>query len=53
MTLTAQSTQTQVNGHESAPKPWQSWGLTIRYLVVRLAQATPNAMLVWLAYVRH
>jgi len=42
----------QVNRHGSAPKPEQSWGSTVRYVIVRLAQAVPNAVLVWLAYVR-
>jgi len=51
--LSTESTDAQANGHGSAPKPWQSWGSTIRYLIVRMAQASPNAVLVWLAYARH
>jgi hypothetical protein len=32
-------------------EPWRSWPSTVRYMVVKLAQAAPNGVLVWLAYV--
>jgi hypothetical protein len=37
----------------SIQQPWQSWGSTARYLIVRLAQAVPTGLCVWLAYLRH
>ncbi len=44
------STEMPCNEHKNTSEPWQSWPLTVRYLVVRFAQAVPNAVLVWLAY---
>ncbi len=29
------------------PEPWQSWGSTLRYMIVRLAQAISGALLLW------
>jgi hypothetical protein len=40
-------------GHNQ-PQPWQSWGSTVRYTVVRLAEVMPYiAVLAWQAYPRH
>jgi hypothetical protein len=32
---------------------WQSWASTVRYLVVQVAQAVPNLVLIWLALAHH
>jgi len=37
---------------ETTPEAWQSWGLAVRYLLVRLADSASCGMLLWLAYVR-
>jgi hypothetical protein len=44
------STEMRCSEHNNASEPWQSWPLTARYLLVRLAQAVPSAVLLWLAY---
>jgi hypothetical protein len=49
----SKSTGMQCREHKGRPKPWQSWPLTMRYLLVELAQAVPNLVLVWLAIVHH
>jgi hypothetical protein len=49
----SESTGLQADEHRTTPEPWQSWGATVRYLIVRIAQAAPSALLVWQAYVRH
>jgi len=46
----SKSNEIQSGEHGSTPEPWQSWGLTTRYLVVRFGQVVLNALLVWLAY---
>lgn len=43
--LSAKSTREQ--------EPWQSWGDTARFVLTSLALATPTALLVWQACVRH
>ena len=48
-----ESTGMQCKEYRCKPEPWQSWSSTARYLLVRLAQAVSNAVLVWLAYARH
>ena len=40
-------------GHKAGSEPWRSWASTVRYLMVRLAQAVPCGVLVWLAYMHH
>jgi hypothetical protein len=37
---------------QKRPLPWQSWGSTVRYVVVRLAEAVPYVVLAWQAYLR-
>jgi hypothetical protein len=32
------------------PPPWTSWGATVRYVVMRVAQAVPTGALIWLTY---
>ena len=35
-------------------EPWHSWGLTVRYVIIRLTQVMPTVLLlVWQAYLRH
>jgi hypothetical protein len=46
-------TEDRTDEHCTVRKPWQSWGTTIRYLITRVAQAVPTAMLVWLAHLHH
>jgi hypothetical protein len=53
MALPGDLAEGQFNQREGSPLPWQSWGSTVRYLIVRIAQGLPSAVLVWLAYVRH
>jgi hypothetical protein len=60
LTLTAsqeltisQSTFSQVNKREDPPKEYQTWGSVAQYVIMQLAGATPYALLVWLAYLRH
>ena len=53
ITLSTECTDVQAYAHRSTPEPWQSWGSTARYLIVRISQAVPSGLLVWLAYVRH
>ena len=48
--MSSESTITQSSGRGSTPKPWQSWGWTVRYLVVCMAQAALNVVFVWLVY---
>jgi hypothetical protein len=47
------NTGTDPEEHSDGSEPWRSWPTTVRYLVVRLAQATPSGVLVWLAYLHH
>ena len=47
------STEVGHDGHGSLSQPWQTWPMTMRYLLIRFAQAGPNAILVWLAYAQH
>jgi hypothetical protein len=39
--------------HTTKHEPWESWGTTARYVIVRLAQTMPTALLVWQAFVHH
>ena len=34
-------------------EPWQSWGTTVRYLVICLGMALPGVLIVWLVSGRH
>jgi len=35
---------------KGTPEPWQAWGTTARYLIIRLGSALPGiVVLVWLA----
>jgi hypothetical protein len=43
----------QAPPHCPTPEPWQTWGSTLRYLIYRLAQATPTALLLWETCIRH
>lgn len=47
------STKLQARQAETTPEPWQSWGMTVRYLVIRLGVAVPSVVLVWLAAACH
>ena len=39
-------TDVQASRHSTTPpEPWQTWGGVTRYLIYRLAQATPTALL--------
>jgi hypothetical protein len=49
----SKSTVVQRREYKDRPKPWQSWPLTVRYLLVQLAQTLPNLVLIWLACVHH
>lgn len=42
---------TEVPAHppRTTPEPWQSWGTTVRYVVIRLSVAVPGVLLVCLA----
>jgi hypothetical protein len=51
--VAAQSTDVQAGRHSTTPEPWQAWGSTMRYLIYRLAQATPTALLLWETCIRH
>jgi hypothetical protein len=51
--LNAESTDVQAAEHTSTSEPWESWGCATRYLIVRIAQAAPSALLVWQAYAHH
>jgi hypothetical protein len=52
MTLSDESSVVERHHHEITLEAMQSWGSAVRYLIVRLADAAPCALLVWLAYVR-
>lgn len=39
--------------HSPTPEPWQTWGSALRYLIYRIAQATPTALLLWATCIRH
>jgi hypothetical protein len=51
-TLSGEFTVVEYHHVNAAPEAWRSWGLAVRYLIVRLADAVPCALLVWLTYVR-
>jgi len=44
-----ESTEVPAHRPKTTPEPWQSWGTTVRYLVIRLGLALPGVLLVWLA----
>jgi hypothetical protein len=48
--MASKATVTGYVENRGGAEPWQTWPWTLRYLVVRLAQALPNGTLVWLAY---
>ena len=50
--LTTKPTARQTAVPSINQEPWQSWGVTIRYLVIRLAQAAPTVALAWLTILR-
>lgn len=43
----------QARRHSPTSEPWQTWGSTLRYLIYRLAQATPTVLLLWETCIRH
>jgi hypothetical protein len=49
----AKSTGVQRKETRDGSDPWQSWPSTVRYLLVQVAHAVPNLVLVWLAFVHH
>jgi hypothetical protein len=49
----AKSTNMPAQQGKNSPEPWQSWGTTVRYVVIRLALAVPAIVLVWLAVACH
>jgi hypothetical protein len=49
----SESIDVQAGRRSTTPEPWQSWGSTVRYLIIRLGQAIPSAVLLWEAYIRH
>ena len=51
-TLSRELTVVEHHHVKAAPEAWRSWGLAVRYLIVRLADAATYALLVLLAYVR-
>jgi len=46
-------TRVQQDPPGTSSEPWESWGSTARYLIVRLVPVIPNAVLVWEAWLRH
>jgi len=53
VTVRRESIDVQVDVSTDQQEPWQSWSVTLRCLILRLAEAAPSALLVWQAYVRH
>ncbi len=51
--MSTDTTRDQHRPHKPVLEPWQSWESTARYLIVRLSQVVPNAVLVWQAWLRH
>jgi hypothetical protein len=51
--VSSELTGVQPDPRISVKEPWQSWGDTLRYVVVRLSQAIPTAVLVWQACIHH
>jgi len=51
--LPTESTEVVPRVGASTPEPWQSWAMTVRYVIVQLAQAIPPVLLLWLAYILH
>ena len=49
----SKSTGVQRKERKGKSEPWQSWPSTVRYLLVQVAQAVPNLILVWLAFAHH
>lgn len=49
----AKSTKLRAEQGKTAAEPWQAWGTTMRYLVIRLGMAVPGIVLVWLAVACH
>ena len=47
------STDVRAPQHKTALEASQSWESVVRFLIVRMADAAPSALLVWLAYARH
>jgi hypothetical protein len=45
--------RTRINTHQGAPRrtepqpPWQTWGLTLRYVIDRFALVASNLLLIW------
>jgi hypothetical protein len=52
ITLSEESSAVERHRYGITPEAWRSWGSAVRYLIVRLADAAPCALLVWLAYLR-
>lgn len=48
--MSRESTDVRLEKRKSSPKPWQSWALTTRYLIVKLARTIPTAIVMWLTY---
>jgi hypothetical protein len=50
VTLSDESTELQASAAGSVLKPWQSWGVLVRYVIACLAGAIPSGLMVWLLY---
>jgi hypothetical protein len=48
--VTTDASADQYESHPTTQEPWHSWGDTVRYVIFRLAQIMPTAMLVWQLY---
>lgn len=50
--LCTDGTAEQPDSGPTPPEPWQSPRALVRYVIYRLAQATPAALLIWETYLR-
>jgi hypothetical protein len=48
----SESTFSQVDEHQDAPKERQTWGSVAQYVIMQVARTIPYVPLVWLAYLR-
>jgi hypothetical protein len=46
-------TSTQADATSTDRPPWQSWGTTVRYMMIRLSHALPTVALAYLEYAHH
>jgi Domain of unknown function (DUF397) len=52
ITTNTQPIGMQADPHINAREPWDTWGTTVRCLILRLAQAAPPALVIWM-YIHH